>query len=74
MRTNARLPRDTTQIRADNNFYKQNKDKNGVVAGLIIAAVRWQKINYRLTERQSVTQPRSGRKFCIKNIAGRRYF
>ena len=54
LRTNAWLPRDTTQIRADNNFYKQNKDKNGVVAGLIIAAVRWQKINYRLTERQSV--------------------
>ena len=50
LRTKAGLPRDTTQRRADNNFYKQNKDKNSVVACLIIAAVKCHKINYKLAE------------------------
>ena len=62
LRTNGGLPRDTIQRRADNNFYKQNKDKNSVVAGLIIAAVKWHKINDKLTETEILSsvypQPR----------------
>ena len=50
LRTNGGLPRDTIERRADNNFYKQNKDKNSVVAGLIIAPVKRHKINDKLTE------------------------